>query len=188
MRAKGEDTMKSDHFFDGGKLIGSFVLVALIGWALENFAGMAFGASFGNTVAVFLAVIATGALRLLWMWVERSNVTLPLGGKPRRLTVGSLFVGAGAFLAVSYMFSGLAWLAAPSSQDVSGYESAPSAGGRLTDDFDRRQRARDRKEYAEKERTRQDRAWRMDNGLNPYDRYGNKLRCNGSPLKRECES
>jgi hypothetical protein len=47
------------------------------------------------------------------MWVERSNVTLPLGGKPRRLTVGSLFVGAGAFLVVSYMFSGLAWLAAP---------------------------------------------------------------------------
>jgi hypothetical protein len=179
--------MKSDHFFDGGKLFGSFVLVALIGWALENFAGMAFGASLGNAVVVFLAVIATGALRLLWMWVERSNVTFPFGGKPRRLTVGSLFVGAGAFLVVSYMFSGLAWLAAPSSKGVAGYEEAQSAGGRLTDDFDRRQAARHRKKEFEKELTRRDRAWRMDNGLNPYDRYGNKLRCNGSPQKRECE-
>jgi hypothetical protein len=126
-RAEGEDIMKNDHFFDGGKLIGSFVLVLLIGCALENFAGKAFGALLGNALAVFLMAIATLAFRLLWMWVEGSNVTLSLWGKRCRLTVGSLFVCAGAFLAVSFMFSWLAWLAAPSSKGAKSYSRSSSS-------------------------------------------------------------
>lgn len=119
--------MKNDHFFNRGKLIGSFFLAALIGTALEQFAGRSFGAVFGNALAVFLLVIVTLACRGLWMWVEGSNVTVSLWGKRRRLTVESLFVCAGALLAVSLMFSGLAWLAAPSSKGTKNYSRSSSS-------------------------------------------------------------
>jgi hypothetical protein len=119
--------MNNDHFFNRGKLIGAFFLAGLIGAALEKFAGRSFGALFGNALAVFLVVIMTLACRGLWMWVEGSTVTVSLWGKRRRLTVESLFVCAGALLAVSLMFSGLAWLAAPSAKGAQSYSRSSSS-------------------------------------------------------------
>jgi hypothetical protein len=183
--------MKNDHFFDGGKLIGSFLLAGLLGYAIENFAGLAFGALLGNTLAVFLVVIATGALRLLWMAVERSNVTLALCGKRRRLTVESLFMCAGAFLAVSFLFSWLTWLAAPSSpgmadsQGVESYDDRPSSTERYL-----QRKAEERR--AERRREAHDRTYRIMHDLAPRDSYGNQKRCvwrsnEGRPAIEFCE-
>jgi hypothetical protein len=127
--AEGEDVMNNDHFFDRGKLIGSFFLALLIAATFEKFGGASFGAIFGNVLAVFLLGIGTLACRGLWMWVEASNVTVSLVGKRRRLTVVSLFGCAGVFLAISLMFSGLVWLTTPSSKGVAGYEPAKSYEG-----------------------------------------------------------
>ena len=99
--------MKNAPFFDSGRFAGSFVLFLLIAGTLDNFIG-------GHNFGILAGVIATVAIRLLWMWVEGSNVTITLWGQRLRLTVASLFVCAGAFLAVSFMFSGIAWLATSS--------------------------------------------------------------------------
>jgi hypothetical protein len=110
--------MKNAPFFDSGRFAGSFVLFVLIAGTLDNFIG-------GHNFGILAGVIGTVALRLLWMWVEGSNVTITLWGQRCRLTVASLFVCAGAFLAVSLVFAGLAWLVTPSTKGVAGQQDAP---------------------------------------------------------------
>jgi hypothetical protein len=164
--------MNHSHFFDRGKLFGSFCLAILIGAAVEGFSGASAGDMFGNVGGVALIAPGTLACRWLWMWVESSNVTFSLMGVQRKLTVKLLFAGAGAFLVLSLMFSGLVRLVTPSASSVASSPPAKS-GSSNYDSRDAFKRWREDDRAEEQRRSDRERRFNIDRKFDDLriDRY-----------------